>query len=156
MPAKLTNATAKLTYQANLALNKGVLISFEIKLGSIIPSISLRSSEISRVLLNLINNAFQRVEERASKNILGYLPSVSVTTKKVNDQVLVTIKDNGLGIPEDNREKIFHPFFTTKPSGKGTGLGLRLAYDIAKAHGGDLKVKSELGEGAQFILSLKV
>ncbi|MFT4735542.1 MAG: two-component system NtrC family sensor kinase [Arcticibacterium sp.] len=116
----------------------------------------IKSTSISRVLLNLINNAFQSVEERASKNILGYLPSISVTTKKVNDQVLVTIKDNGLGIPEDNREKIFHPFFTTKPSGKGTGLGLRLAYDIAKAHGGDLKVKSELGEGAQFILSLKV
>ncbi|MFT5885108.1 MAG: two-component system NtrC family sensor kinase [Arcticibacterium sp.] len=151
----LTNSTAKLAHQANLALNKSVLISFDIKLGSVIPSISLQSSDISRVLLNLINNAFQSVEERASKNIVGYLPSITVTTKKVNDQILITVKDNGLGIPEDIREKIFHPFFTTKPSGKGTGLGLSLAYDIAKAHGGDLKVKSELGEGAEFTLSLK-
>ncbi len=152
----LTNSTAKLANQANLALNKGVKIAFEIQLGTDIPAISIQSSDISRVLLNLINNAFQSVEERASKNSEGYIPRVSVSTKSTDEQVQISVTDNGMGIPETIREKIFHPFFTTKPTGKGTGLGLSLAYDIAKAHDGDLKVNSELGKGAEFILSLKI
>jgi two-component system, NtrC family, sensor kinase len=82
-----------------------------------------------------------------------YIPTVSVTTKLIaNTQLLIAIKDNGSGIPDAIREKIFQPFFTTKPTGQGTGLGLSLSYDIVKAHGGELKVETKEGEGSEFII----
>jgi two-component system, NtrC family, sensor kinase len=85
-----------------------------------------------------------------------YEPVVSVTTKKENDKVIITVRDNGNGIPEKVRDKIFQPFFTTKPTGQGTGLGLSLSYDIIKAHGGEIKVETKEGEGAEFIIQLPI
>jgi two-component system, NtrC family, sensor kinase len=85
-----------------------------------------------------------------------YRPTVSVTTMKCDDKVQIIVKDNGKGIPQNIVDKIFQPFFTTKPTGEGTGLGLSLAYDIIKAHGGTLKVESREGEGSEFVIQLPV
>ena len=115
--------------------------------------------DIGRVVLNLINNAFFAVGEKkkhVSKDPAsnGYEPTVTVSTKKNADRIEVMVKDNGTGISEKVVEKIFQPFFTTKPTGQGTGLGLSLAYDIIKAHGGEIKVETKENEGTEFIVSL--
>jgi signal transduction histidine kinase len=122
-----------------------------------IPEISIISQDIGRVILNLITNAFHAVAEEANKEIEGYEPSVSVSTKAIDAKwVEITVKDNGGGIPDDIKDKIFQPFFTTKPSGEGTGLGLSLAYDIVKAHGGEIRVVSNQDEGTSFIIQLPI
>jgi signal transduction histidine kinase len=104
----------------------------------------------------LINNAFYAVDEKTRKMGDSYDPTVSVSTKKINDKVEIRIKDNGNGIPQKVLDKIFQPFFTTKPTGQGTGLGLSLSYDLVKAHGGELKVETKEGEGSEFIIQLPV
>ena len=119
-----------------------------------IGKINVVPQEIGRVILNLINNAFYAVEEKAKKTTDGYEPTVSVSTKKEKDKVEIKVKDNGNGIPQKVLDKIFQPFFTTKPTGQGTGLGLSLSYDIVKAHGGELKVETKEGEGCEFIIVL--
>jgi signal transduction histidine kinase len=106
------------------------------------------------VLLNLINNAFYAVAEKCKTAGTDYQPAVAVSTKKVDAKVEIRISDNGNGIPETIREKIFQPFFTTKPTGQGTGLGLSLSYDIVNAHGGELKVDTTEGKGTKFIILL--
>jgi len=121
---------------------------------SSIGKINIVPQDISRVILNLINNAFYAVNEKASLRPANYEPLVAVGTKKLKDQVTITVKDNGNGIPQRNLEKIFQPFFTTKPAGQGTGLGLSLAYDIVKAHGGEIKVETREGEGSEFLIIL--
>jgi len=107
----------------------------------------------------LINNAFYVVAER-QKNLSGleetYKPSVTITTKNLGDLIEISVMDNGNGIPEEIKKKIFQPFFTTKPTGEGTGLGLSLSYDIVKAHGGELKVETKEGEGSQFIIQIPI
>ena len=105
-------------------------------------------------MLNLITNAFYAVTEKKIQQTNGYEPTVSVSTKKIGDKVLIIVKDNGNGIPQKVLDKIFQPFFTTKPTGQGTGLGLSLSYDIVKAHGGELKVETKEGEGSEFIIQL--
>ena len=120
-----------------------------------IPLLSIIPQDIGRVLLNLYNNAFYSVTEKQKQQPdPGYEPSVSVITEKSQNMVLVRIRDNGTGIPKRVLEKIYQPFFTTKPAGQGTGLGLSLSYDIIKAHGGELMVESKEGEGAEFTISL--
>ncbi|MEO6694041.1 MAG: ATP-binding protein [Ignavibacteria bacterium] len=104
--------------------------------------------------MNLITNAFYAVKEKKKQNISGYEPTVTVSTNKIGDKVEVKVKDNGHGIPQKVLDKIFQPFFTTKPTGQGTGLGLSLSYDIVKAHGGELKVETREGEGSEFIISI--
>jgi signal transduction histidine kinase len=114
------------------------------------------------VLLNLINNAFYAVAERSRSTVAAslagahpYEPTVTVSTKKLENAIEISVQDNGNGIPESIKEKIFQPFFTTKPTGQGTGLGLSLAYDIVtKGHGGTLEVESKAGEGSEFIILL--
>ena len=110
--------------------------------------------DIARVLLNLYNNAFYAVSEKKKQQTENYEPTVSIKTKKLDDKIEVSVKDNGNGIPQKVIDKIFQPFFTTKPTGQGTGLGLSLAYDIIKAHGGEIKVETKEGEGAEFIIQL--
>ncbi len=112
--------------------------------------------DIGRVILNLINNAFYTVTERKKQNGNEYEPTVFISTKKSGHNVVITVKDNGNGIPLRSLDKIFHPFFTTKPVGKGTGLGLSLSYDIVKAHNGELKVITKEGEGSEFLITLPV
>ena len=109
-----------------------------------------------KLVFNLINNAFYAVNEQKIKNPVSYEPTVSVTTKKSENSVLITVSDNGGGIRDSIKEKIFQPFFTTKPTGSGTGLGLSLSYDIVKAHGGEIKVESKEEEGTIFIIQLPI
>ena len=99
---------------------------------------------------------FRSVTEKKKQNIIDYEPTVSVSTKKINDKVEIKVADNGNGIPQKVLDKIFQPFFTTKPTGQGTGLGLSLSYDIVKAHGGELKVETKEGEGTGFTIILPI
>jgi signal transduction histidine kinase len=127
--------------------------------------INVIPQDIGRVILNLITNAFYACAER-SRSVVnerkkleqkGYEPMVTVSTKKENDKVIVTVQDNGNGIPDAVRKKIFQPFFTTKPVGQGTGLGLSMSYDIVtKGHGGVIKVASKEGEGTTFTVALPI
>ena len=121
-----------------------------------IGKIDIISQDIGRVMLNLITNAFYAVNEKKKQQIPGYEPIVSVTSEKKDDQVLIYVKDNGNGIPPSILDKIFQPFFTTKPTGQGTGLGLSLSYDIVKAHGGELTVATKEGEGTTFTIQLPI
>jgi two-component system NtrC family sensor kinase len=106
------------------------------------------------VLLNLFNNAFYAVNEKKQKLNGTFEPVVNVSTKKENGNIVIKVEDNGNGIPKNIVDKIFQPFFTTKPTGQGTGLGLSLSYDIIKAHGGDIKVETKEGEASQFIIQI--
>jgi two-component system NtrC family sensor kinase len=136
--------------------NAGMKTSFDENLGKIeaIPQ------DLGRVLLNLFNNSFYSVAEKKKQNIPGYEPTVSVVTKKVKNAaglsaVEITVSDNGTGIPQKVLDKIYQPFFTTKPTGQGTGLGLSMSYDIiTKGHGGELKVETAEGEFARFIITI--
>jgi signal transduction histidine kinase/ligand-binding sensor domain-containing protein len=125
---------------------------FDHKIGKI----AVISQDIGRVLLNLFNNAFYAVTEKAKTAGTGYHPTVKVSTKRKDAKVIITVSDNGKGIPQSIVDKIYQPFFTTKPTGQGTGLGLSLSYDIIKAHGGEIKVDTKEGEGSAFIISLPV
>jgi signal transduction histidine kinase/ligand-binding sensor domain-containing protein len=118
--------------------------------------IAVIPQELGRVLLNLYNNAFYVVDQKARKDSHGYLPMISVSTEKEDRFIQIIVKDNGPGIPEKIKEKIFQPFFTTKPTGQGTGLGLSISYDIVKAHGGLIRVESEEGKGTEFIVELPI
>ncbi len=119
-----------------------------------IGKINIVSQDIGRVLLNLYNNAFYAVNEKKKTAGERYGPAVTVSTKKINNRVELKVKDNGNGIPQNIIDKIFQPFYTTKPAGQGTGLGLSLSYDIVKAHGGEIKVETKEGEGTEFIIQL--
>ena len=118
-------------------------------------NVNIVPQDIGRVILNLITNAFYVVNEKKKSGLIGYDPTVTVATKKTNAGVLITVKDNGNGIPAAVREKIFQPFFTTKPTGQGTGLGLSMSYDIVtKGHGGQLTMETEEGKGTTFMIQL--
>ena len=119
-----------------------------------IGKINIIPQDIGRVLLNLYNNAFYAVNEKKKTADENYQPIVSIQTKKINGKVEIKVSDNGNGIPKNIVDKIFQPFFTTKPTGQGTGLGLSLSYDIIKAHGGEIKVETKEGEGSEFIILL--
>jgi two-component system, NtrC family, sensor kinase len=154
---KLCSEYLKLAFNGIRSQDK----SFNAKLNSVfdpdIGLIELAPQEIGRVLLNLFNNAFYTVSKREDTGEQGYTPMVKLETVKVGNQVNIIIEDNGMGIPEDNLTKIFHPFFTTKPSGVGTGLGLSISYDIiTKGHGGQMEVESRLNEYTRFIISLPI
>jgi signal transduction histidine kinase len=146
----------RLSYHGLRAKDKSINAKFETNYDNSIGKINVIPQEIGRVILNLINNAFYAVNEKAKQNVSGYKPTVTVNTKKQNGNVIISVKDNGNGIPESIKEKIFQPFFTTKPTGQGTGLGLSLSYDIVKAHGGEIKVLSKEGEGTEFVIQLPV
>ena len=146
---KSFNATLKTDFDESLSADQAG-----------IGKINIVPQEIGRVILNLINNAFHAVDEKRKasqplKRGVEYEPTVTVSTKKFGDTVLISVKDNGNGIPQKVLDKIFQPFFTTKPTGQGTGLGLSLSYDIIKAHGGELKVDTKEGEYAEFIVILR-
>jgi ligand-binding sensor domain-containing protein/signal transduction histidine kinase len=121
-----------------------------------IGKVNVVPQDIGRVLLNLINNAFYAVWEKSKTSGSEYQPAVNVATVKTNNGIEISVADNGNGIPQSIKDKIFQPFFTTKPTGEGTGLGLSLSYDIVKTHGGEIKVESKEGEGTSFEISLPV
>ena len=166
----------RLSYHGLRAKDKSFNATMKTDFDATLEKISIIPQDIGRVVLNLINNAFYAVVERSKagspdqsigivneKKTLrqtqgdnDYEPTVTVSTKKQNGKVEIRVVDNGNGIPQKVLDKIFQPFFTTKPTGQGTGLGLSLSYDIVKAHGGELKVETKEGEGATFIIQLPI
>ncbi len=149
----------RLAFHGLRAKDKSFNAKFESSLDPTLRKIDVMPQEIGRVILNLINNAFYAVNERAKSEspASGFQPQVNVSTKALGNKIQIMIRDNGTGIPEKVRDKIFQPFFTTKPTGQGTGLGLSLAYDIVtKAHGGELKVETKEGEGTEFKILLPI
>ncbi len=152
---KLADEYLRLTYHGIRAKDKSFNATLKTEFDESIGMINVIPQDIGRVLLNLISNAFYAVEDKKKLKTEGYEPIVSVITKKMDGKVQIRVRDNGMGIPEHIREKIFQPFFTTKPTGQGTGLGLSLSYDIVKAHGGELKVTTKEGEGSEFIIQLR-
>lgn len=151
----LADEYLRLSYHGLRAKDKSFNAGMKTEFDESIGKIEIIPQEIGRALLNLYNNAFYAVKEKAKQNITGYEPAVFVSTKKVNNKIEIKVTDNGNGIPENIIDKIFQPFFTTKPTGQGTGLGLSLTYDIiTKGHGGELKATSEEGTGSAFIITL--
>jgi len=156
----LADEYLRLAFHGLRAKDKSFSAKFETEFDNSIGKINVIPQDIGRVILNLINNAFYAVTEKkkhtsTSSAPNGYEPTVTVTTKKENGKVEITVRDNGDGIPQKVLDKIFQPFFTTKPTGQGTGLGLSLSYDIiTKGHSGDLKVETKEGEGSEFIIQL--
>jgi len=174
----LADEYLRLAYHGLRAKDKSFNAKFNTDFDKNVGKVNIIPQEIGRVILNLINNAFYAVNERQKACLPerqaesarfrevkqevnpipltlphNYEPTVSVSTKKVDDKVIITIADNGNGIPQKNLDKIFQPFFTTKPTGQGTGLGLSLAYDIiTKGHNGDIKIETKEGEGSKFIV----
>jgi two-component system, NtrC family, sensor kinase len=146
----------RLSYHGLRAKDKSFNATMKTDFDESIGSINIIPQDIGRVILNLITNAFYVVNERLrqAQPENGYDPTVTVSTKKLSDKIEIRVKDNGNGIPEHIKEKIFQPFFTTKPTGQGTGLGLSLSYDIVKAHGGELKVETIVGNGSEFVIIL--
>jgi signal transduction histidine kinase len=150
----LADEYLRLAYHGMRAKDKSLNADFKTDFDEHVGKINIVPQDIGRVLLNLFNNAFYAVHERLKKLDESYEPKVWVSTKRLGGKIEIKVKDNGMGIPKSVQDKIFQPFFTTKPAGQGTGLGLSLAYDIIKAHDGELKVQSTEGEGAEFIIRL--
>jgi two-component system NtrC family sensor kinase len=159
----LTDEYLRLSYHGMRAKDKSFNATLQTDFDESIGKIDIIQQDIGRVLLNLFTNAFFAVIDKKKEQGEAFQPVVSVTTKRVDTSlknqdgekgIIISIKDNGKGIPKDLKDKIFEPFFTTKPAGQGTGLGLSLSYDIIKAHGGEIKVNSTDGEGAEFIIYL--
>ena len=144
----------RLAYHGLRAKDKSFNATLKSNFDETVGSISLIPQDIGRVILNLITNAFYAVTERRAAED-GFEPIVSVSTQRLNGTVEIRVKDNGNGIPAGIVDKIFQPFFTTKPTGQGTGLGLSMSYDIiTKGHNGELKVNTVEGEGTEFIIKL--
>ena len=150
----------RLSYHGLRAKDKNFNAELKTEFDESISKINIVPQDIGRVLLNLYNNAFYAVNERlkthSSMLKASYEPTVSISTKKIGDKIEIKVGDNGNGIPQKIVDKIFQPFFTTKPTGQGTGLGLSLSYDIIKAHGGEITVNSKDGEGAEFTIKLPI
>ena len=159
----LADEYLRLAYHGLRAKDKSFNATLKTDYDERIDKINIVPQDIGRVILNLITNAFYVVDEKKKSGIPGYEPTVSVSTmlsplsgRGVGGEVSISVKDNGNGIPQTVMDKIFQPFFTTKPTGLGTGLGLSLSYDIVKAHGGELKAETKQGEFAEFVITLPV
>jgi signal transduction histidine kinase len=157
----LADECLRLTYHGLRAKDKSFNATMKMEFDETLEELYIIPQDIGRVFLNLFTNAFYSVMEKNKLQGEGppadrreYEPTVSVSTKKIKDKVEIKVTDNGLGIPQRVLDKIYQPFFTTKPTGEGTGLGLSLSYDIIKSHGGELKVKTKEGEFAEFIVFL--
>ena len=148
----------RLSYHGLRAKDKSFNATLNTAYDETIGNNNIIPQDIGRVLLNLFNNAFYATNQK-QKDMKGqqpYVPTVTIVTKKLNDKIEIYVSDNGNGIPQKILDKIFQPFFTTKPTGQGTGLGLSLSYEIIKAHGGEIKVESKEGEGSEFIIQLPI
>ena len=150
----LVQESLKLSYHGARAKDKTFIANTATEFDQQIGQLSLVPQDISRALLNLFNNALYSVNQQNQKSVPGFKPLVQAITKRETDKITITIRDNGTGIPRGIIDKIFQPFFTTKPTGEGTGLGLSLTYEIIKAHDGELKVTSEEGNFSEFVIEL--
>ncbi len=155
----LADEYLRLAYHGLRAKDKSFNATLKTEFDESIGKINIIPQDIGRVILNLITNAFYAVNERKKSyepSAMSYEPMVTVSTKKINNKIEIKVADNGNGIPSSIKDKIFQPFFTTKPTGQGTGLGLSLSYDIVKVHGGALKVETKENEGSTFIIQLPI
>ena len=151
----LADEYLRLSYHGLRAKDKSFNADFKMEFDESLPKVNVVPQDIGRVLLNLINNAFYAVSKKAQEAQETYKPEVVVKTKNMGKNVIITVQDNGNGIPGDVLDKIFQPFFTTKPTGEGTGLGLSLSYDIVtKGHNGHLEVNTANGTGTEFIVEI--
>jgi signal transduction histidine kinase len=150
----LIDEYVRLAYHGLKAKDKSFNATYITDFDPDLPTVQIIPQDMGRVLLNLINNAFYAVHEKKKTAKEGYRPEVIVSSEEKGGMVVLSVSDNGNGIPEAIKEKIFQPFFTTKPTGEGTGLGLSLSYDIVKAHGGEIKVESKDGKGSTFFILL--
>jgi len=151
----LADEYLRLAYHGLRAKDKSFNATLQTDFAALLPLVPAVSGDLGRVLLNLFTNAFYAVQKRQQRGEPGYAPTVQVRTRRAGEEVEICIRDNGTGIPEGVRSKIFQPFFTTKPSGEGTGLGLSLAHDIiTKGHEGTLAVESQEGEFTEFVVRL--
>jgi signal transduction histidine kinase len=150
----LADEYLRLCYHGLRAKDKSFNATLKTDYDRSIGKIDVVPTDIGRVLLNLFNNAFYSVNEKKKKVGEAYEPTLLVSTKKIGNKIEIKVSDNGMGIPQKVLDKVFQPFFTTKPTGQGTGLGLSLSYDIIKAHGGELKVETKEGEFAEFVITL--
>ncbi len=150
----LADEYLRLAYHGLRAKDKSFNTTLKTDFDNAIGKIKIIPHDIGRVILNLVTNAFYTVNERKKHKEEGYEPVVTVITSRISDHIEIKVKDNGMGIPQKVLDKIFQPFFTTKPTGQGTGLGLSLSYDIVKAHGGELKVETKTEEGSTFTIVL--
>jgi ligand-binding sensor domain-containing protein/signal transduction histidine kinase len=156
----LADEYLRLSYHGFRAKDKSFNADYKTDFDPNLPKINVVPQDIGRVLLNLINNAFYAVQVKThggaslQQTPSPHKPTVTVSTQKNSHGIEISVKDNGPGIPDNIKDKIFQPFFTTKPTGQGTGLGLSLAYDIVKAHGGEIRIESKEGEGSAFLIQL--
>jgi two-component system NtrC family sensor kinase len=151
----LADEYLRLSYHGLRAKDKSFNAEMTNHFDETLPKINVIPQDMGRVLLNLFNNAFYAVNQKQKTADADYKPAVSVATSTENNHVVIKVKDNGNGIPDSIKEKVMQPFFTTKPTGEGTGLGLSLSYDmVVKGHGGSIQVNSVEGEGSEFIISL--
>jgi signal transduction histidine kinase len=153
----LCDEYTRLAFHGYRAKDKTFNAKIETDFDPSIPKLNVVPQDIGRVILNLVNNAFYVVNEKSKRIPSNYAPLIKVKTERLNDKIAIRVSDNGDGIPDSIKEKVFQPFFTTKPPGQGTGLGLSLTYDIVtKAHGGEIEVRTKQGEGTEFIIRLPV
>ncbi len=152
----LADEYLRLSYHGLRAKDKSFNAEIKTDFDESIGKINIIPQDIGRVLLNLFNNAFYAINQQKSVNSISYNPTVFVRTQKCDNKIQITVRDNGNGIPQKILDKIFQPFFTTKPTGQGTGLGLSLSYDIIKADGGEIKVNSKEGEFTEFVVLLPI
>jgi len=150
----LADEFIRLCYHGLRAKEKSFNATIKTDFDATLEKINIIPQDIGRVVLNLLTNAFYAVDEKKKAGVENYEPTVSISTKKIADKVEIIVIDNGNGIPQKVLDKIFQPFFTTKPTGQGTGLGLSLSYDIVRAHGGELLVDTQDGEGTSFCIKL--
>jgi len=164
----------RLSYHGLRAKDRSFNADYKTTFDESLPKIKVAAQDIGRVVLNILNNAFYAVDKKKKESSDQYEPKVSIKTELISPSgemgglsprgekeevkkgggIAITIKDNGIGMSQETMDKVFQPFYTTKPTGQGTGLGMSLAYDIVKAHGGELSVKSKKGEGSVFIIEL--
>ena len=158
----------RLSYQGMRSKNKDFFADYKTDLDPDLPKIRVVAQDIARVLLNLCNNAFYAVDLQRKKSDESFKPLVTLATQRLDNKIQIMIRDNGPGIPDSIKDKIFQPFYTTKPTGEGTGLGLSLSYDIVKSHGGNISVMStddhrhsdsvgqSFAKGTEFIIELPI
>jgi signal transduction histidine kinase len=150
----LADEYLRLSYHGLKAKDKDLNVNITTHFDQNIGKVKVAPQDIGRVLLNIYNNAFYAVKEKKKQAESTYEPTVSVSTTRVGNKVQISVKDNGCGIPQKIMDKIFQPFFTTKPTGEGTGLGLSLSYDIVKAHRGEININTVEGKGSEFLVLL--